>query len=260
MKKLLLFITFLSLSILSKAQVNIAPLATASASTCNTGPCSTLNDLNFGTCGTQQMWISTSTPPDPTPGVNWIVFEWTTPQTFDKFIIHHAQNNARLLTGGLIQRWDGSNWVNHHTFSNLPPACSNQVSFPKVTTTRVRITSFQMTGPGQQSNPNFREWEIISAPTLPNDAGIAGLDSPQAFCPGIHNIRVRVANFGTNKIDTVTVNWSVNNVPQTPFLLTQSLDTVGGTGPNQRQVLLGSWNFVANTSYNFKFWTSNPNG
>ncbi|WP_409772649.1 T9SS type A sorting domain-containing protein [Thermaurantimonas sp.] len=219
-----------------------------------------MNDLNFGTCGTQQMWIPTSTPPTSTPGVDWIMFEWTTPQTFDKFIIHHAQNNARLLTGGLIQRWDGSNWVNHHTFSNLPPACSNQVSFPKVTTTRVRITSFQMTGPGQQSNPNFREWEIISAPTLPNDAGVAALDSPQAFCPGVHNIRVRVANFGTNKIDSVTVNWSVNNVLQTPVLLTQFLDTVGGTGPNQRQVLLGSWNFLANTSYNFKFWTSNPNG
>ncbi|GCD78719.1 hypothetical protein JCM31826_22010 [Thermaurantimonas aggregans] len=117
-----------------------------------------------------------------------------------------------------------------------------------------------MTGPGQQSNPNFREWEIISAPTLPNDAGIAALDSPQAFCPGVHNVRVRVANFGTNKIDSVTVNWSVNNVLQTPFQLNQQLDTVGGTGLNQIQILLGSWNFVANTSYNFKIWTSNPNG
>ena len=41
------------------SNLNIAPLAIASASTCNTGPCSTLNDLNFGTCGSQQMWIST---------------------------------------------------------------------------------------------------------------------------------------------------------------------------------------------------------
>jgi hypothetical protein len=48
------------LSSWSVAQVNVAPLATASASTCNTGACSTLNDLNFGTCGTQQMWISSS--------------------------------------------------------------------------------------------------------------------------------------------------------------------------------------------------------
>ncbi|MFN3952691.1 MAG: hypothetical protein ACK4KT_09845, partial [Thermaurantimonas sp.] len=241
MKKLLLLFTFFACSIFLKAQINIAPLATASASQCNTGPCSTLNDLNFGTCGTQQMWIPTSTPPTSTPGVDWIMFEWTTPQTFDQFIIHHAQNNARLLTGGLIQRWDGTNWVNHHTFSNLAPACSNQVSFPKITTTRVRITAFQMTGPGQQSNPNFREWEIISAPTLPNDAGIASLDSPVAFCPGVHPIKVKVANFGTNKIDSVTVNWSVNNVLQPSLLLTQQLDTVGGTGPNQIQVQLGTW-------------------
>lgn len=229
MKKFLPSLTAILLANGLYAQINIAPQAVASASQCNTGPCSTLNDLDFGTCGTQQMWIPTSNPPTSTPGVDWIMFEWTSPKTFDQFIIHHAQNNARLLTGGLIQRWDGTNWVNHHTFSNLPPACSNQVNFQKVTTTRVRITSFQMTGPGQTSNPNFREWEIISAPTLPNDAGIASLDSPKAFCPGLHPIIVKVANFGTNKIDTVTVNWSMNGIPQTPILFTQTLDTVGGT-------------------------------
>ncbi|MGK0638555.1 T9SS type A sorting domain-containing protein [Schleiferia thermophila] len=260
MKKFLPSLTAILLANGLYAQINIAPQAVASASQCNTGPCSTLNDLDFGTCGTQQMWIPTSNPPTSTPGVDWIMFEWTSPKTFDQFIIHHAQNNARLLTGGLIQRWDGTNWVNHHTFSNLPPACSNQVNFQKVTTTRVRITSFQMTGPGQTSNPNFREWEIISAPTLPNDAGIASLDSPKAFCPGLHPIIVKVANFGTNKIDTVTVNWSMNGIPQTPILFTQTLDTVGGTGPSQLPLTLGTWNFMANTIYQIKVWTSNPNG
>lgn len=37
----------------AKAQnVNLAPSATASASTCNSGACTTFNDLNYGTCGT----------------------------------------------------------------------------------------------------------------------------------------------------------------------------------------------------------------
>lgn len=59
---------------LSFAQINIAPNATVSASTCNTGPCSVLNDQNYGVCGTQLMWISTASPPVSTPGVNYI--EW----------------------------------------------------------------------------------------------------------------------------------------------------------------------------------------
>ena len=68
------------------AQTNIAPLATVTASTCNTGPCSTLNDLNLGTCGTQQMWISTATPPSLVPGVNYIEWVFPTVRSFDSLI------------------------------------------------------------------------------------------------------------------------------------------------------------------------------
>ncbi|MCC5916623.1 MAG: hypothetical protein JJU02_04775, partial [Cryomorphaceae bacterium] len=78
------------------AQVNIAPNATVTASTCNTGPCTVLNDQNYGVCGTQLMWISTSSPPSPTPGVNWIEWNWPNAESFDEIVIHHAQNNARF--------------------------------------------------------------------------------------------------------------------------------------------------------------------
>ncbi|MFC2111453.1 right-handed parallel beta-helix repeat-containing protein, partial [Bacteroidota bacterium] len=150
-------------SMFGGAGANIAPLAVASASTCNTGPCSTLNDLNFGNCGTQSMWISTSSPPSSTPGVNYMDFTWTTPKVMDEMTIHHAQNNARSLTGATMQKWVGGNWVTFHTFSNLPQACINTVSFPLVVTTKLRLTAFQMTGSGQTSNPNFREIEIFEA-------------------------------------------------------------------------------------------------
>lgn len=154
------------------AQTNIAPSATASASTCNTGACSTLNDLNFGTCGTQQMWISTSTPPSTVPGDNYIQWDWSTPQTFDALIIHHAQTGTRFLAGALVQNWNGSAWVDVFNFSNLPNSnCINTVPFPApLTTSRFRITSFLMSG-NQLSNPNFREIEIIEAqaPNLPKD-------------------------------------------------------------------------------------------
>ncbi|RLD67686.1 MAG: hypothetical protein DRI84_01780, partial [Bacteroidetes bacterium] len=146
------------------AGVNIAPLAVANASTCNTGACSTLNDLIYGTCGSQLMWISTSSPPSLTPGVNYIDFVWPIPYSMDKITIHHAQTNARFLTGATLQYWSGSAWVSFYTFSNLPLQCINDVLFPApITTTQLRITSFQMTGPGQTSNPNFREIEVSAA-------------------------------------------------------------------------------------------------
>ncbi|MFC1734418.1 hypothetical protein ACFL6I_29310, partial [candidate division KSB1 bacterium] len=143
---------------------NIAPMATPTASACNTGPCSTLNDLNYGVCGSQQMWVPTSGPPSLTPGVDWIAFEWPAAKSIESMTIHHAQDNARFLTGFTLQTWNGSSWVTQFTISSLPMQCINHIPFPIVINTKqFRITSFQMTGTGQNSNPNFREMEIWEA-------------------------------------------------------------------------------------------------
>ncbi|MCC5916440.1 MAG: T9SS type A sorting domain-containing protein [Cryomorphaceae bacterium] len=252
-------ILFIAFVFSAKAQVNIAPNATVTASTCNTGPCTVLNDQNYGVCGSQLMWISTSSPPSPTPGVNWIEWNWPNAESFDEIVIHHAQDNARFLTGATIQYWDGSSWQNHHTFSNLPMQCINSITIPRLTTNRMRFTSFQMTGTGQTSNPNFREIEIFSAPTAPNDAGVSSLIAPVAFCPGQEDIIVRVQNFGINQITSVTVNWTLNGVAQTPVNVTTLLDTIGGVNPFFANVTLGSNTFAANTTYNIVAWTSMPN-
>ena len=93
------------------AQVNIAPLAVAGASTCNTGPCSALNDLNFGVCGTQQMWITTAAPPS---GAEWLEFVWPSTQSMNKITIHHAHGILRVkgcnqsvtgVTNGFHMSW-----------------------------------------------------------------------------------------------------------------------------------------------------------
>jgi hypothetical protein len=242
------------------AQMNIAPNATVTASTCNTGPCTAFNDQNYGTCGTQLVWISTSNPPAAAAGVNYIEWNWPNPESFDEMVIHHANATSRSLTGATMQYWDGTSWVNHHTFSNLPQQCINTVTFPRLTTNRMRITSFQMTGSGQTSNPNFREIEIFSAPTSPNDAGVSMLVAPNAFCPGVEDIVVRVQNFGVNVINFVTLNWRVNGVTQPSVLVPGPIDTVGGSNPFFVDVNLGPWTFAANTSYTIEAWTTLPNG
>ena len=248
-------------SIVAISQTNIAPLATATASTCNTGACSTLNDLNFGTCGTQQMWITTTTPPSTTPGVEWFAFEWSSPKTFNKFTIHHGNTGTRFLAGGTCQKWDPSTsaWVTVGTFSGLPNTnCSNIVNLPSnVTALKFRITAFLASGT-QLSNMNFREIEIWQSSTAPNDAGVSAITSPGQFCSaGTQTVAATIQNYGINQISVVTVNWSVAGTTQTPFTYTSTLDTFGGPN-NTASITLGTYSFPS-TTVALKVWTSSPN-
>ncbi|MBC8342854.1 MAG: T9SS type A sorting domain-containing protein, partial [Bacteroidetes bacterium] len=251
--------------------VNIAPAAVASASTCNTGPCTTLNDLNFGSCGSQQMWISTSSPPSSTPGVNYMDFTWPTARSFNKMTIHHAQNNARSLTGALMQKWDGSSWVSFHTFSNLPQACINDVNFPVVTTTRLRLTSFQMTGSGQTSNPNFREIEIFEAlvgcasnrvPLIINvsapsscDVGVFRITQPVSSInlSSAETVSVKVKNYGTVAQTNIPVSYQVGS----GTIVTETITSSILPGDSLTHTFVTPANIGAiGTIYQFKAWTA----
>ncbi len=247
---------------------NIAPLATVTANGtgapgCQTGPCSTLNDLVLGSCGNQQMWINTSNPPSSVIGADYIEWNWPSLERFDEMIIHHGNPTSRDLTGFIVQYWTGSSWVTHETFSNLPQQCVNIVVFNMpLQTDRMRITQFQMTGSGQTSNPNFREIEIIEAPPLaPDDAGVVGIAEPSGLtCAGEQNVVATVQNFGTDILTDVTVNWEVNGNLQTPVTFNNlNVDTLNGTGPNTVNLFLGTYNFVNPNDDNIKAWTTSPN-
>ncbi len=239
-----------------KAQLNIAPAATASASTCNTGACSTLNDNLFGTCGTQIMWI-TSSATNPGSAV-FIQFTWLSMQRMNKITIHAGESANRFLGGGTIQIWNGSAWVNHSTFTQSTGVCNYDINFPAISTTQLRIVDIVVTGT-QSSNANFREIQIWSAPSGTNDAGVASIDSPYTYCSaGNFDVKATIRNFGVNQISGVTVNWSVNGSLQTPLTYTSLLDTAGGSGAYAAQVTLGTYSFPSN-SVVVKAWTSLPN-
>ncbi|MDP3927447.1 MAG: hypothetical protein Q8R57_00340, partial [Bacteroidota bacterium] len=147
---------------------NIAPNAVATAFGGGQAPWqwNQINDNIYGTCGTQLAFVWTATPPD---GTEWMEWEWTSPKTIGKIVINHAQTTGRFLAGGIIQRWNGSAWVNHHTFSGLSQAlCDNDIVLPTLlTSNRLRITGFVCGPTGQQSNVNFREieiWEYAGGP------------------------------------------------------------------------------------------------
>ncbi len=87
-----------------------------------------------------------------------------------------------------------------------------------------------------------------------DDAGVFSLVSPKGVCPGPAMVSVRVKNYGISTLSSVNVNWSVNGVNQTPYsyigLVNSGADTL---------LSIGTFNVVANTPYNLKIWTSNPN-
>ena len=260
-KVLLLAALLISGAALWAQKPNIAPSATVTCTgTQSLYPPSTLNDLNLGVCGTQQFWM-TSSSGSTTDYIEW---DWgTLTQSFDEITFHQADNvPSRQLVGGVLQAWDGSNWVAMASFSNLPLACENTISFQRITTTKLRMTQMVIGAPGatQFTNVNFREIEIFQASVAPDDAGITMVDSAQAACPGSYPVSATVQNFGINQIDSVQLNWEVDGILQTPVWYTSPLDTIGGMNPSSAVVTLGSYTFAANTNYNLRVWTSMPNG
>ena len=159
MKKLLLLLLLIPLfNTASYGQSNVAPAATATCS--DPWNWNTINDLAFSTCGTQTAFVWTTTNPS---AFHFMLWEWSNVQVITSIRIHHAQTTGRFLTGGKIQRWDGSSWIDHFTFSGLNQSnCENTIVLPTLmATTRMRIIDFQY-GTGQTSNPNFREIEIFA--------------------------------------------------------------------------------------------------
>ena len=93
-----------------------------------------------------------------------------------------------------------------------------------------------------------------------NDAGVASIDSPFVFCEGAHNIVATIQNFWIKQINSVTVNWTYNGIPQTPITHTTLLDTFGGANPNKAQIVLGNKTFISGQPEDIVAWTSMPNG
>ena len=98
----------------------------------------------------------------------------------------------------------------------------------------------------------------LMRPPVPNDAGVINLPSlSTGFCPGNILVTARLKNFGSNFIDSVFVNWSVNNVNQGGRWVVTNMDT-SGRPSNELNINLGNYNFGAGT-FTVKAWTSRPN-
>ena len=92
-----------------------------------------------------------------------------------------------------------------------------------------------------------------------NDIGVTAIDSPLVFCEGNQPVFARVQNFGINRVDSFTVNWSVNGVLQQAVVTSLMLDTFDGLKPSFAYVNLGSLHYFSKQKINVYAWTSMPN-
>ena len=89
-----------------------------------------------------------------------------------------------------------------------------------------------------------------------NDAGVSAFLSPLPPCPGSNAVSIKVKNYGTSVLNSVSVSWWVDGVFQgtSAYPLTsmsQNTDTV---------ITVGIYVFSTGKSYNLKFKTILPNG
>ena len=240
----------------ASAQVYQSYTAKASQSDNRAAPydASNFNDKVIATPGgtTPWSWLSATN----TSGTSaWVMYEWPKAVSMNQVIFYNTYDDRRSMTGVEIQSWDGSNWKTVYKYSGSL-AFEIDVTFPTVTTSKLRFTNFTISGT-QASNPAWREIEVIYNSYGPNDIGIASVDSPTTFCAGNHDIKLSVSNYGINQVDTFTIDWELDGVAQKSIKSYSLLDTVNGKGSSTLSFNLGSYSFSKERI--IKAWTSNPN-
>jgi len=254
----LIFVMMVSITSSVKAQ-NLAPLATVSAQGGTNAPWNwnRINDELYGTCGQQLAFVWSANPPNGSEYMEW---EWNKAFPINKIVIDHAQTNARFLNGGTIQYWDGANWKNHHTFTGLPTVCTNTINFPLFISNKMRIAAFQMTAPGQKSNPNFREIEIWQGALPGTHARVTDTYNDGENCGGANDsIVVDVQNIGLDRFTNFYVGaTATGTINGAPVSLSDSV-LYNGDSVNTAQTLsvkLFNFNSLNGGVLNIKGWAN----
>jgi hypothetical protein len=137
--------------------------------------------------------------------------------------------------------------VGYYTASWSRPHFGSTASLAQMTS-----TSF----PSNGMTISFRERQ---APAHNNDVGVIRLASPTAkFAPGTsQSIQAVVRNWGSNNVDSLVIDWSVNGATQTPVKFYPQPALAPG---QERTVILGDMTFAPFSFNTVSIGTSLPNG
>ncbi len=183
------------------------------------------------------------------------------------FQIRIWENNA-TANGSRMEVVYGPMTANHHLLLQVGLGANGTVWSPRAnfyentwstaswhTTPQASILSRNFV---PASGTTIAFWHRV-APALNNDADILSLVSPAGNFDAntSQTMQVRVRNFGTNNLDSVTINWSINGVAQTPVRYYPQPALAPGA---EATVTLGNRSFAAFSFNTVSFSTSTPNG
>lgn len=189
---------------------NLALTAIPSASASSSGSYGPSN-WNDGFIGPMYYfgWVGTEiTFPQPP----WIQYEWTSPQTFNTIVLHPPtwSNPGYVYFYGSaeIHFWDGTAWVNHHSFASGLPGFIDTVNFQQITSTRVRITNFSIIG---QHNPGWDEIEVFDQQVVATnpDVGVCAILAPldTVVANSALDVEIMICNHGTETVFEIPVTY-----------------------------------------------------
>lgn len=118
--------------------------------------------------------------------------------------------------------------------------------------TPIAAVTTDHTGATRSGTPDIGAYEFT--PTQ-NDAELVTIVGPNIICVGANPVQVKIKNQGLSNLTSLQINWSVNNITQTPFNFTGSMPKY-----KDSTLIIGSFNGVLNNVYNLKVWTTLPNG
>jgi hypothetical protein len=219
---------------------------------------------------------------------NWTIsFGQTNKTMFNSTTDWIPVANLSQVYQGTITTGGVNGWVelvlntpfNYNGTSNLVIASREvQSGYPGTTrtfrTTSTNATSRSMSYYSDNTSPNatnlptateiFNYYNNVQLDFMvhPNNVGLDAFINPthSNFCSGPQEVAVKVHNYGNNDVNTVTVNWSINDVIQTPIQYNNTIGMENTTNSPDATIVLGTHNFEYNTLAKIKAWTSMPNG
>lgn len=165
------------------------------------------------------------------------------------------------------QVFDAAERVLFSSTTSVGGVLSGNITIPASATggtTRMRIVALEGGVPTNPCNPGgyseVEDYSVVIGNKPYNNAGVTAFKPIAPFCAGPavqKDIEVRVANGGANQINTVTVNWEVDGLQQTPFVFSSLIDTAGGVADTMLNI--GSVLFNTSAGKTIRVWTSMPN-
>lgn len=157
---------------------------------------------------------------------------------------------------GVITNSTGTDAIQVQGNITVPPNAT-----PGYTTMRVAYlwNSYISSSCNNSGYGQAEDYQLHIVPNVPNNAGVTKLVSPVSFCAGSQDVKVRIANMGSNAIANVTVEWQLDGVTQSPVYWPFQIDTAGSTNGSDTVITLGNV-FFTGPQRMVKAWTSFPNG